>query len=192
MHSVFLELGITSFFVCQRQTNKRKNAFAWMFSCVVILLCFVFPIASFVADVAFFVECSDHFNETRKLLDNAREQTFFYAMSTNANTAINSSLHLIRTYEENRFGSALHLMDSGMENIVSKPQTSEVNRNKTLHTGTKLEKSYAPAPLYLPAFTEQIKTVSSIPTGAGITTNAPHPDHKNILDTVMAAHCYCK
>lgn len=68
---IFLEIPITPYCVCQRNNkDSQKKPLAWIFSIFTTIICIIFPVTSFSADVAFYITCSDHYNHTAQLLAN--------------------------------------------------------------------------------------------------------------------------
>ena len=107
------EFYITSFCICRPKSNKRRSPVAWIFSLVTVLICVVLPLVSFGADVAFFIVCSKHYNETKQLLEYARENVVVSSAATYLNDGQNLSytqIHLslqeaplpMRNYRKNR------------------------------------------------------------------------------------------
>nr|XP_026693939.1 uncharacterized protein LOC100180528 isoform X1 [Ciona intestinalis] len=67
-HRATRGMHITTLCLCQGNSKRKRNPTAWLFSVLAAVLCVVCPLFSFVADVTFYVMCSDHYNETANVL----------------------------------------------------------------------------------------------------------------------------
>ena len=70
----FLDVEISPYCVCIKNSNRRTDVRAWSFSFATAFLCVICPLISFSTDVAFFSVCGGQYNKSLQLLQDVKEK----------------------------------------------------------------------------------------------------------------------
>lgn len=157
----------------------------------------MFPLTSFVADVTFFVICSDHYNETKQLQDDVKQGHLSSSHSAYSNQVV-----------EHKYDDVNH----EEINFFPQPFQTQENKNNINNTGDHSDSTYKLFPVQLketkiqnisstyqvnpdPNFNnegtgQKINNFIAIPQLALLAENKK--SEKYFIDSVISAQCYSK